>query len=37
MWFRDREGKMRQVIREDFYTDSEYYNFIANLFFKNKI
>lgn len=31
MWFRDKKGSMRLVLRNNFNTDSEYYNFIAKL------
>jgi hypothetical protein len=31
MWFRDKNGNMRCVLRKDFYTDTEYYQFIINL------
>lgn len=31
MWFRDSKGTMRLILRNDFNSDSEYYNFIAKL------
>lgn len=31
MWFRDKKGNMRCVLRKNFHSDSEYYNFIAKL------
>jgi len=31
MWFRDSKGNMRLILRENYYTDSEYYEAISNL------
>jgi hypothetical protein len=31
MWFRDKNGVMRYVLRNDFHTDSEYYDYISNI------
>jgi len=31
MWFRDKDGNMRCVLRQDFHTDSEYYEYIRNI------
>jgi len=31
MWFRNKKGKMVCVMRENFHTDSQYYEFILNL------
>lgn len=31
MWFRDKNGVMRCVLRKNFHTDTEYYQFIAKL------
>jgi hypothetical protein len=36
MWLRDKNGQMRQVMRENFHTDSEYYNYMKSLIFKKK-
>ena len=37
MWFRDSNGKMRLVLRDNFHTDSEYCDYITDLYFKKKI
>ena len=31
MWFRDNNGNMVCVLRKNFHTDTEYYQFIAKL------
>lgn len=31
MWFRDKKGVMRCVLRKDFHTDSEYFEYISKL------
>lgn len=36
MWFRDNTGKMRQVLRDNFHTDTAYYDFITSLLFSKK-
>jgi hypothetical protein len=36
MWLRDKNGQMRQVMRENFHTDTEYYSYIKSLIFNKK-
>lgn len=31
MWFRDKNGLMHCVLRKDFHTDTEYYEYISKL------
>jgi hypothetical protein len=31
MWFRDKEGNLHCIMRKDFHTDTEYYEYIAKV------